>query len=45
MAKVTLNERSWAIDVISEINLIVTGKKRNIRHAGGEFKRNRKLNS
>ncbi|TBO42251.1 HsdM family class I SAM-dependent methyltransferase [Pedobacter kyonggii] len=36
MAKANLNERSWAIDVISEINLIVRKRNRNIRHAGGE---------
>lgn len=36
MAKVNLNERSWAIDVITEINLIVRKKNRNIKHAGGE---------
>lgn len=30
------NERSWAIDVITEINLIVSGRRRTIRRAGGE---------
>jgi hypothetical protein len=30
------NERSWAIDVITEINLIVSQRKKTIRKAGGE---------
>lgn len=30
------NERSWAIDVITEINLIVSQRKKTIRRAGGE---------
>lgn len=36
MAKVTYNERSWAIDVISEINLHLTNKSWKFRSAGGE---------
>lgn len=36
MAKVTYNERSWAIDVISEINLYVTNKQWHFKRAGGE---------
>lgn len=30
------NERSWAIDVITEINLIVSQRRKTIRRAGGE---------
>lgn len=36
MAKVTINERSWAIDLISEINKYLQNKQIIIRHAGGE---------
>lgn len=34
--KTSYNERSWAIDLISEINLIVSKRRVNIRKAGGE---------
>jgi len=36
MAKVTYNERSWAIDVISEINLHIQNKSWHFKGAGGE---------
>jgi hypothetical protein len=36
MAKVTYNERSWAIDVISEITLYLSNKSWHFRSAGGE---------
>jgi hypothetical protein len=36
MAKITYNERSWAIDVISEINLHLANKGWNLKSAGGE---------
>ena len=36
MAKINYNERSWAIDVISEINLYLANKSWHFRSAGGE---------
>lgn len=36
MARVTYNERSWAIDVISEINLHLANKSWHFKSAGGE---------
>ena len=36
MIKVNYNERSWAIDLISEINLWLVGKSLLIKRAGGE---------
>ncbi|MBP7433379.1 SAM-dependent DNA methyltransferase [bacterium] len=36
MARVTYNERSWAIDVISEINLYLSNRSWNFKCAGGE---------
>lgn len=36
MAKVTYNERSWAIDVITEINLFLNNKSWHLKSAGGE---------
>lgn len=36
MANVNYNERSWAIDLISEINLWASGRNANIKRAGGE---------
>jgi len=36
MAKVTYNERSWAIDVISEINLYLVNRSWHFKSAGGE---------
>ncbi|MEM8523383.1 MAG: N-6 DNA methylase [Bacteroidota bacterium] len=36
MAKITYNERSWAIDVISEINVFLTKKSWHFKSAGGE---------
>lgn len=36
MAKVTYNERSWAIDVISEISLHLANKSWHFKSAGGE---------
>jgi len=36
MATVTYNERSWAIDVISEINLFLANKSWHFKSAGGE---------
>lgn len=36
MVKVTYNERSWAIDVISEINLHLANKSWHFKSAGGE---------
>jgi type I restriction-modification system DNA methylase subunit len=36
MAKITYNERSWAIDVISEINLFLANKSWHFKSAGGE---------
>jgi len=36
MAKISYNERSWAIDVISEINLYLANKSWHLKSAGGE---------
>jgi len=36
LARIGYNERSWAIDLISETNLFLAGKKRKVRSAGGE---------
>ncbi len=36
MVKVNYNERSWAIDVISEINLFLSNKSWHFKSAGGE---------
>ncbi|MDG5800672.1 N-6 DNA methylase [Marinilabiliaceae bacterium ANBcel2] len=36
MAKINYNERSWAIDVISEINLYLANKSWHFKSAGGE---------
>ena len=36
MAKINYNERSWAIDVISEINIILQNKGWHFKSAGGE---------
>ena len=36
MARINYNERSWAIDVISEINLYLTNKSWHFKAAGGE---------
>ncbi len=36
MAKITYNERSWAIDVISEINIFLSNKDLHIKSASGE---------
>lgn len=36
MPEVTYNERSWAIDLITEINIFLREKKRKVRSAGGE---------
>lgn len=36
MAKITYNERSWAIDVISEISLYLANKSWHFKSAGGE---------
>jgi len=36
MAKINYNERSWAIDVISEINLFLSNKSWYFKGAGGE---------
>src|SRR5690606_707383 len=36
MAKINYNERSWAIDVISEINLFLANKRWHFKSAGGE---------
>jgi len=36
MAKINYNERSWAIDVISEINLFLSNKSWHFKSAGGE---------
>ncbi len=36
MSKVNYNERSWAIDIISEINLYTDKNKQYIKNAGGE---------
>lgn len=36
MAKINYNERSWAIDVISEINLFLSNKSWHFKGAGGE---------
>lgn len=36
MAKINYNERSWAIDVISEINLHLANKSWHFKSAGGE---------
>ncbi len=44
MAKVTYNERSWAIDVISSIEVFLSNKSWNFKGAGGEntIKNNKK---
>ncbi len=36
MPMITYNERSWAIDIISEINLYASGKNKTIYRASGE---------
>jgi len=36
MPRINYNERSWAIDLISEINLWASGKNISIKRAGGE---------
>ncbi|MBL1155022.1 MAG: SAM-dependent DNA methyltransferase [Chlorobi bacterium] len=36
MARINYNERSWAIDVISEINLFLSNKSWHFKAAGGE---------
>lgn len=36
MSKITYNERSWAIDVISEINIYLNSKRWYLKRAGGE---------
>lgn len=36
MPRINYNERSWAIDVISEINLFLANKSRHFKSAGGE---------
>lgn len=36
MPKVSYNERSWAIDIISEIKLFLSNKSMRIKSAGGE---------
>ena len=36
MNKLGYNERTWAIDLISEINHLLSAKKLGIKHAGGE---------
>ena len=36
MAKTSYNERSWAIDLISEINAYSSAKNKTIDRAGGE---------
>ena len=36
MAKVTYNERSWAIDVISSIEVFLANKSWHFKGAGGE---------
>lgn len=36
MTRVNYNERSWAIDVISEINLYLANKSWYFKSAGGE---------
>ena len=36
MAQVTYNERSWAIDVISEIRIYLENKSWYFKSAGGE---------
>ena len=36
MPQINYNERSWAIDVISEINLYLTNKSWHVKSAGGE---------
>jgi len=44
MAKINYNERSWAIDVISEINLFLANKSWHFKSASGEVTiRNEKL--
>jgi len=37
MIQPTYNERSWAIDLISEINAYTANRRRTIRRAGGEY--------
>ena len=36
MSKVTYNERSWAIDIITEITLYSSSRSQIIKRAGGE---------
>ena len=36
MTKITYNERSWAIDIITEINLFTSKNDKTIYRAGGE---------
>lgn len=36
MPQINYNERSWAIDVISEINLYLANKSWHVKSAGGE---------
>jgi len=36
MSAIGYNERTWAIDLISEINHLLSAKKLGIKHAGGE---------
>ena len=36
MAQINYNERSWAIDVISEINNFISNKSWHFKGAGGE---------
>ena len=36
MTKITYNERSWAIDIITQINLFTTNSDKTINRAGGE---------
>ena len=36
MPVVNYNERSWAIDVISHINVYLSNRDKNIKGAGGE---------
>jgi len=35
--KIAYNERSWAIDLITEINIYTSSRDRKIKHAGGEL--------
>lgn len=36
MTKISYNERSWAIDLITEINLYTSKNNKTINRAGGE---------